>query len=437
MNILITHQFTDLYGGSYIYTQELANVFKINHQIVVINDSQIDHNFNLEINSLDKIRHIDFDLIVIMQANHFKNLNIDVNDARIINIIHSEVYDCDAPYINNKTEYIAVRDEIKKYLISNYNIPENKITTLINPINKKFYNDLTLEKNNKKIGVFACNTLGQVRLKAAYDFAMFCKEINYESILIGYMTHYLKNEFSKIYNIILDPTEDYNKILNNCNLSGGILKGRTYWEAKLLGKAVVEYMVDPNGEILDEIHEDKPISDEIEYIKNITDPEFIASKILSISKAYQDSYNINEYFDFIYQINSENNIFNSFKIKSLKLPEYYNHEIMPKIQMESLITFQQIFLHAEKNNYKKILIIQDGAKISNNANEIFKEKFHKFKQDWQIIIFSNDYAAIALKREVYQELKKCIDLKQEFDQCITEQIVNYKTYIFSDRIIKY
>jgi hypothetical protein len=437
MNILITHQFTDLYGGSFIYTKELANVLKIDHQIVVINDCQIDHNFDLEINSLYEIRSIDFDLIIIMQAQHFKNLNIDINDARIINVIHSEVYDCDTPYINNKTEYIAVRNEIKKYLIKNYNIPENKITTLINPINKNLYNDLSLEDQNKKIGVFACNILGQVRLKAAYDFAIFCKEINYESILIGYMSQNLKVEFSKIYNIILDPTEEYNQILHRCSLSGGILKGRTYWEAKLLGKSVIEYMVDSNGEILDEIHEDKPTSDEIEHIKTITSPEFIASKILSISKVYEDSFDVNEYFDFIYQINSTNNIINSFNIKSLELPEYYNQEIMPKNQMEYLITFQQIFLHAEKNNYQKILIIQDGAKILNDANKIFKEKFHKFKKDWQIIIFSNDYAGLAFKKEVYQELKKYIDLNKELDQCITEQIIKYKTYIFSNGIIKY
>jgi hypothetical protein len=70
MNILITHQFTDLYGGSFIYTKELANVLKIDHQIVVINDCQIDHNFDLEINSLYEIRSIDFDLIIIMQAQH-------------------------------------------------------------------------------------------------------------------------------------------------------------------------------------------------------------------------------------------------------------------------------------------------------------------------------------------------------------------------------
>ena len=91
----------------------------------------------------------------------------------------------------------------------------------------------------------------------------------------------------------------------------------------------------------------------------------------------------------------------------------------------------------EKNNYQKILIIQDGAKILNDANKIFKEKFHKFKKDWQIIIFSNDYAGLAFKKEVYQELKKYIDLNKELDQCITEQIIKYKTYIFSNGIIKY
>jgi hypothetical protein len=436
MKILITHQFNDLYGGSYIYTQELANTLKKHHKLITINGEIIEHNFDLQINSVEEIKKINFDLIVIMQSHHFKSLDININNARIVNVIHSEVYSCDMPYINNKVEYIAVRDEIKNYLIKNYNIQENKITTLINPINENFYSNLP-SFDNEKYGVFACNSLGRIRLKAAYDFAFFCKDLNYKSILIGQMSQELKQEFSKIYDKILAPSKEYNSILNQSCLSGGILKGRTYWEAKLLGKPVVEYMVDSNGEILDELYEDKPQAEEIENIKKITSPDFIASKILDISKVYSDRFDINEYFDFIYQINSTNDLINSFNIKSVVLYDYLNNDIMTKNKMESLLTFQQIFLHAEKNNFSNILIIQEGAKISNDANAIFKEKFHKINNDWQIIIFSNDYSGLAFKKEVYIELKKCIDLKQELDQCITEQIMKFRTYVFSDRIIKY
>jgi hypothetical protein len=139
MNILITHQFYTIHGGSFLYTQEISNVLKLNHNVITVNDNYIDHNFDIDISCLDDVRNINFDLIIIMQAEHFKTLNIKIKNARIVNIIHSEVYDCDIPLINNRVKYIAVREEIKDYLIKRFNIRHDKISVLLNPINKKIY----------------------------------------------------------------------------------------------------------------------------------------------------------------------------------------------------------------------------------------------------------------------------------------------------------
>ena len=99
MNILITHALLPRLGGSYLYTEELTNALRKNHNVVTINDYVIDHNFDYEINTIEQIREIDFDLIIIMQAKHFIHLNISIKKSRVVNIIHSEIYDLDDPLI--------------------------------------------------------------------------------------------------------------------------------------------------------------------------------------------------------------------------------------------------------------------------------------------------------------------------------------------------
>ena len=49
MNILITHAFLPRIGGSYLYTEELTNALRKNHNVVTINDYVIDHNFRWSI----------------------------------------------------------------------------------------------------------------------------------------------------------------------------------------------------------------------------------------------------------------------------------------------------------------------------------------------------------------------------------------------------
>ncbi len=287
MKILVTHEFIPNFGGSYFYTKELTDVLKIDHNVIIINGNIITHNFNINIESLDDIRNIDFDLIIIMQAQHFKSLNIKIKNSKIVNIIHSEVYKLDNPLIHNKAKYISVRDEIKQHLIKNFNIKPENITTLINPINKKFYSNDHLNKldnfYNEKFGLFACGFLGQLRWQAAIDFALFCKELNYKSLLMASINEETKKEFYKFYDRIIPPSENVNLFMQKAQISGGILKGRTYWEAKLCGKPVIEYMVNPQGDVLCEIYEEKPTPEEIEQIKIMTDPENLAKNILKIA----------------------------------------------------------------------------------------------------------------------------------------------------------
>ncbi len=294
MKILITHSKTPKLGGVHLYTQELTDVLKLKHNLVIITGNEINHNFDIKIVSLDDVRNIDFDLIIIMQSPHFKDLNINIKEAKIINVIHSEFDWLDEPFINDRVKYISVRNEIKEQLINKFNIAPERITTLLNPINKKYYlNDNSNKIDdfyNSKFGLFACGYIGEIRCKAAIDFAIFCKEINYKSILMAPVNETIKQEFDKLYDIVISPSENVNLIMQKASISGGILKGRTYWEAKLCGKPVLEYMVDSRGNILYEIYEEAPSENELNEIKKNTNPIYIAEKIIQISNE-EDNYN--------------------------------------------------------------------------------------------------------------------------------------------------
>lgn len=282
MKILIT-LLQQSAGGAFLYTEELYKELIKNHKVFYINGKKLKTNSLLELKSLELLKNIKFDLIIIMQSDHYKKLNINFESNKIINIIHSEVYDVDQPLILNNIKYIAVREEISKYLINNFNINQNSILTLLNPINEDFYNkinDLQDDFVKNKFGIFACGSLAQIRLNAAIEFSHHCRENKIKSLFVGNTHNEAKDNLNQFYDKIIDATPNINYYMKHAAICGGIQKGRTYWEAKLLGKPVLEYMVESNGEIIYEIYEKSPTYEELKNIKEITHPEYVVNQII-------------------------------------------------------------------------------------------------------------------------------------------------------------
>ena len=94
------------------------------------------------------------------------------------------------------------------------------------------------------------------------------------------MSKEIKENMYEFYDKISETTPNINYLMKKATICGGILKGRTYWEAKLLGKPVMEYMVDSNGEIEYEIYEKAPNLEELENIKKITNPKYVVDEII-------------------------------------------------------------------------------------------------------------------------------------------------------------
>lgn len=287
MKILITlieHRTSD-FGGALLYTKEIYQNLCKSHEVYFINGTEVITNQKIDKINYKLLSLIKFDLCIIMQSDHFLNLNlkINLNHAKIINVIHSEVFEVDAPLRIQNVKYIAVREEIKDNLIKNFDINNNLIKVLHNPINENFYTKSSYENfeyENIKYGIFACANLGAIRIKASIEFSLFCKENKLKSLLVTNMSPVAKQNMYQFYDKILDATQNINYLMSKATICGGILKGRTYWEAKLLSKPVMEYMVDSNGEIIYEIYEKSPTQQELEIIKKITHPEYVTNQII-------------------------------------------------------------------------------------------------------------------------------------------------------------
>lgn len=287
LNILITCLFLHNATGSELYFYELAkSLSKLGHNVTILTNfysdyfqkKSIEDNFRIitikklqEINIPDKI-----DFVIVSHANkmyqHVFKFNIS-KYAKFVNIVHSEIYGDEDPVLNEKIDkYIAVRKSIQDRLVNKFNVPIEKTQIIFNPIDvSKFNTDDTSDDN---FGIFI-GTLNELRLQACLDFKKFCKAKNLRTIYVG-----SDNHLAVDYDEKLNPVWDIENYVKKCTISGGIIHGRTYWEAKLCGKETLEYIVDGSGKILERIYENKPDAEELNQVYNKVAPLKVAESII-------------------------------------------------------------------------------------------------------------------------------------------------------------
>lgn len=200
-------------------------------------------------NMLYKIQEVDFDIIHIQHkpvAERIINMYPDIDK---IYSIHSEVIPLEDP-INHKSikKYIAIRPEIKEHLIDNFQIPEDMIEIIYNPVdNEKFKpKNITCENYILFVG-----TIDYLRKETILDLINYTKEIDKELWLVGdnngdylqdILTHKHVKHFPSTWNI-----ENY--VLKSFE-TAGIQLGRTTIEGWMCGKSSWIYKVDSSGFIL-------------------------------------------------------------------------------------------------------------------------------------------------------------------------------------------
>jgi glycosyltransferase involved in cell wall biosynthesis len=258
MKILIGCLSFKEYTGSEMYVFELSkNLIELGCDVTVTSPNIGDPLVNLAKSHNINVKHLSMvlsdDVYDIIHSQHKPVTSFLLNlfpNIDMVCTIHSEVYDVENPIIHkNIKKYISIRPEIRTRLIENFNIPEEKISLIYNPIDVNKFNNNDIRDDGYTLFV---GTIDYIRQKTINDLVEYTKSENRELWLVGknhgnYLTSILTNSHVKYFN----STYDVSKYLKNCKETAGILLGRTTIEGWLTGKPGWIYNIDSYGNIID------------------------------------------------------------------------------------------------------------------------------------------------------------------------------------------
>ena len=192
--------------------------------------------------------------------------------------IHSEVIELENPIKHDSIKkYIAIRPEIKDFLVNEFQIQEKDIEIVYNPIDEEKFKSKNPKDENSILFV---GTIDYLRRETIMDLIDYTKEIGKELWIVGedksnYLPQILLNSHVKHF----PPTWSVETFVNRCSETAGIQLGRTNIEGWMCGKPGWIYKVDSGGFIQSkELHQ---VPDDMEKYK----ASLVANKIRNI---YQD-----------------------------------------------------------------------------------------------------------------------------------------------------
>jgi len=200
-------------------------------------------------NTFYKITDVHFDII---HCQHKPMVEMMVNLYPTIDkicTIHSEVISLEEPVKHDSIKkYIAIRPEIKNYLVNNFNIDEDKISLIYNPVDETRFKPKNVKTNNNVLFV---GTIDYLRKETIFDLIEHCKNINKELWIVGknqsdYLPELLNNNNVKYF----PPKSNVEELVISCDETAGILLGRTTIESWMCNKSAWIYNVNSSGTIL-------------------------------------------------------------------------------------------------------------------------------------------------------------------------------------------
>lgn len=182
--------------------------------------------------------------------------------------IHSELYEIENPLKHHSIKkYIAIRPQIKDHLIKNFNIKEEQIEIIYNPIDQNKFNNKDTTNNGYLLFV---GSLDHVRRNPIFDLIQYTKQNNKELWVIGKnLSNYLPILLQYPHVKYFQPCVDVEKYVKNCSETAGILLGRTTIEGWMCGKSGWIYDIDSTGRILKKDFYDPPKDIEKFYSSNV------------------------------------------------------------------------------------------------------------------------------------------------------------------------
>lgn len=243
--------------GSEMYVFELAkNLVKLNCDVTVVSpntDGPLPaeaRSFGVKVNTFESLpQHTKFDIIHTQHQPITKELIRRFPGTKKISTIHSEVLDAEYPTIHPSIiKYIAIRPPIKTMLIEKFQIPEEKIELIYNPVDNEKFTPLHLDQSNVSLFV---GTIDYLRRASLFDMVEYTKQKGMELWIIGKNhSNYLPDLLSNSHVKYFDPTPDIEQYIHRCSETAGILLGRTTIEGWMCGKPGWIYEIDMGGNVI-------------------------------------------------------------------------------------------------------------------------------------------------------------------------------------------
>ena len=202
-------------------------------------------------NTLYAVSPVNFDILHLSHKPIVEHMMKLYPDVPVISTIHSEVLELEYPVINDRIKkYIAIRPEIKQFSIDRFEIAEDKIEVIYNPIDNSRFKNVPTKKRDKR-RVVSVSTLDYLRQNMIIDLIETTKLAGEELYLVG------KNNGIKLDQLLVGQdhvkyfpaTWHVEKYIQECDVTSGILLGRSTIESWFCGKPSIIYDIDAQGTI--------------------------------------------------------------------------------------------------------------------------------------------------------------------------------------------
>ena len=219
-------------------------------------------------NMLYKISEADYDILHFQHKPVAERVLGMYPELPKISAIHSEVISLEDPVVDPTIKkYIAIRPEIKEHMIKNFEIPEEMIEVIYNPVdNEKFQSKKVSEENY----VLFVGTIDYLRKEAILDLIEYTREIGKELWLVGENNgNYLESVLLESHVKHFPSTWKIEDFILKSYETAGIQLGRTTIESWMCGKSSWIYKVDKGGFILSKEKYEPPTDIEKYYTMNV------------------------------------------------------------------------------------------------------------------------------------------------------------------------
>jgi len=208
-------------------------------------------------NALYRVSDVDYDIIHFQHKPVAERILNMYPELPKISAIHSEVISLEDPVVDPTIKkYIAIRPEIKEHMVNNFDIPEEMIEVIYNPVdNEKFQSKKVSEENY----VLFVGTIDYLRKETILDLIEYTRELGKELWLVGENNgNYLENVLLEDHVKHFPSTWKIEDFILKSYETAGIQLGRTTIESWMCGKSSWIYKVDKGGFILSKEKFDPP-----------------------------------------------------------------------------------------------------------------------------------------------------------------------------------